>query len=99
MTGLASTDLSIWSKNYKYNELWHKTKTRGLSSALNKERWKNPGANSGFGSLVAGGWFIADYGILGINYLLGNGAVSLGDMIDNSSFGKKYTYEMYDGLY
>jgi len=50
---------------------------------------------TGVGSVVAGVWFVADFGTMGVNYLLGNGAIGLGDMLDNH-FG---TYEMYEGIY
>jgi hypothetical protein len=50
---------------------------------------------TGVGSVVAGAWFIADFGTMGVNYLRGNGAVGLGDMLDNN-IG---TIEMYEGLY
>jgi hypothetical protein len=36
---------------------------------------------------------------MGVNYLLGNGAVGLGDMIDNSDWGRSKTIEMYEGIY
>lgn len=52
-----------------------------------------------WGAPISGVWFLADYGTLGVNYLLGNGAVGLGDMLDNSNFGKSITIEMYDGIY
>jgi len=39
--------------------------------------------------------FVADFGTMGVNYIMGNGAVGLGDMIDNAVG----TYKMYDGLY
>jgi len=55
-------------------------------------------SGTGVGAFVGGAWFIADYGTMGINYLLGNGAVGLGDMIDNS-LGKYGKYKMYDGIY
>jgi RHS repeat-associated protein len=152
LIGSTSTITTILGKNYLYNELWHKTKTRGISIALNKGKWNNPGAKnwrnvqtkpfqgirnvgkglskggvalvgvdvalsgevkpshiinvgmsfagfSGVGSLIAGIWFAADFGTMGVNYLLGNGVIGLGDMLDNSSFGQKFSYEMYEGLY
>lgn len=49
----------------------------------------------GIGSIVAGAWFIADYGTMGVNYLLNGEIKGLGDIIDD----KVGTYEMYDGLY
>lgn len=54
---------------------------------------------TGVGTLVASVWFIADYGTMGVNYFLGNGAVGLGDMIDNSNWGKSWTLKMYNGIY
>jgi hypothetical protein len=149
-TGNASVAMTIWGKSYKYNELWHQTKTRGVSWQP-QSKWKNPGAKywrnvqtaplkgvrtagrvvgvgvggalvladvalsgeikwshtinagmvaiswTGVGSLVAGAWFIADFGTMGVNYLLGNGAVGLGDMIDNAAGGP--IIDMYEGLY
>lgn len=50
---------------------------------------------TGVGSVVAGVWFVADFGTMGVNYLLGNGAVGLGDMLDNATG----TIEMYEGVY
>lgn len=50
---------------------------------------------NGFGTVIASAWFIADFGTMGINYLMGNGAVGLGDMLDQ----KIGTLEMYEGLY
>ncbi len=149
--GSASTFNTYQSKYAKYNEIWHETKTNGVSNVF-QDKWRNPGSKywraqqikpleeirnvgtkinkiggvllvadiamsgkirpshwingamlgastTGVGSLVAAGWFAADYGTLGINYLLGNGAVGLGDMIDNSDWGKSETYEMYEGVY
>jgi hypothetical protein len=29
---------------------------------------------TGFGSVVAGVWFVADFGTMGVNYLLGSGS-------------------------
>jgi hypothetical protein len=150
LVGSASTATTILGKNHKYNELWHQTKTRGISTSLNKGKWKNPGAKhwrnvqtkpfqgvrnvgkglsavggalvvadvamsgelkwshvinggmaavswTGVGSLVAGAWFVADFGTLCVNYLLGNGAVGLGDMIDGWANGP--IIDMYEGIY
>ncbi len=52
-------------------------------------------SGTGVGSIIAAVWFIADYGTMGVNYLSGNGAKGLGDMLDE----QMGTYEMYDGLY
>ena len=52
-----------------------------------------------WGSVVAGVWFVADFGTMGVNIIMGNGHVGLGDMIDNSSWGQSHTIKMYDGLY
>jgi hypothetical protein len=147
--GNASVAMTVWSKSYKYNELWHQTKTRGVSWQP-QSKWKNPGAKhwrnvqtaplkgvrnagrflgvgaggvlviadvamsgeikpsnwinggmagiswTGVGSIIAGVWFVADFGTMGVNCLLGNGAVGLGDMIDNSSLGKSLTIEMHE---
>jgi hypothetical protein len=150
LVGSASTTTTIWGKSYKYNEMWHKTKTRGISTSFNKDRWNNPGAKNwrnvqtkplkvirnvgkgvgvgaggvlvlvdvaisgeiqpsdwingsmaaiswtGVGSVVALVWFVADFGTMGVNkFILGNGAVELGDMLDKSNFGKAITIEMY----
>jgi hypothetical protein len=144
---LLSTINTYESGYLKYNELWHKTKTRGVSWSF-QSKWKNPGAKywrqqqvkpfegarkagkiinkagksffvadvimsgelkpsqlinggmlmasgTGIGSVVAVVWFIADFGTMGVNYIIGNGAISLGDMLDNAVG----TYEMYEGLY
>jgi len=50
---------------------------------------------TGVGAIASGVWFIADFRTIGVNYLLGNGAKSLGNMIDEST-GK---IEMYDRSY
>lgn len=134
---------------FKYNDLWHQTKTRGTSFRW-QNRWKNPGAKfwrgqqvkgfqgarslgtkltaaggallvadvamsgeiktshlingamlavsmSGVGSIVAGAWFVADMGTMGVNYLINGEAKGLGDMIDEATGGP--LVEMYDGLY
>jgi hypothetical protein len=60
----------------------------GIATGLSFSVW---------GSLVAGTWFVADFGTLGVNYLLGNGTVGLGGIIDNATGGT--LIEMYDGLY
>ena len=52
-------------------------------------------SGTGVGALIGGVWFLADFGTMGVNWALGNGAIGLGDMIDNT-LG---TYEMYEGLY
>ena len=52
---------------------------------------------TGVGSIVAGVWFIAGFGTMGINYLMGNGTVGLGDMIDEWAGGP--IIKMYDGIY
>ncbi|MBK1896676.1 RHS repeat domain-containing protein [Chryseobacterium paridis] len=52
-------------------------------------------STSGVGSIVAGAWFIADFGTMGANYLINGEAKGLGDMLDES-IG---TYEIYDGIY
>jgi hypothetical protein len=56
-------------------------------------------ATAGVGSVVAVIWFVADFGTMGVNWLIGNGARGLGDIIDESDFGKSITIEMYEGLY
>lgn len=52
-------------------------------------------STTGVGAIVAGAWFIADFGTMGVNYLINGEAKGLGDMLDES-IG---TYEMYDGVY
>jgi len=54
---------------------------------------------SGIGSVIAGVWFVADFGTMGYNIIMGNGHEGLGDMLDNSSWGKSHTIKMYNGLY
>ena len=70
-----------------------------LSGELKPSQLINAGAamaaGSGIGSLVGVAWFAADFGTMGVNILLGTGAVGLGDMIDNAVG----TIEMYEGLY
>jgi len=148
--GTASTTITILDKNYMYNEVWHQTQTRGLSTIFNRARWTNPGAKywrtiqkepfdgiraagdklaiagvvlvaadivmtgevkwsdlinggmaaasfSGIGSVIAGVWFIADFGTMGVNIIMGNGHVGLGDMIDKWAGGP--IIKMYNGLY
>ncbi|WP_326983443.1 hypothetical protein VUJ46_02535 [Chryseobacterium sp. MYb264] len=56
-------------------------------------------SGTGVGSIVAGAWFVADMGTGAVNYLNGNGFKTLSDVIDESSFGQKISFEMYDGLY
>lgn len=56
-------------------------------------------SGTGIGSIVAGAWFIADYGTMGVNYLLGNGAIGLGDMIDNAVAENYGKLELYEGFY
>jgi RHS repeat-associated protein len=136
---------------FKYNELWHQTKTRGVSFAW-QNKWKNPGAKfwrgqqvkgfqgarslgdkltkagavllvadiamsgeikpshainafmlgvstTGVGSIVAGIWFVADVGTMGVNFLMNGQAKGLGDMIDESVANDYGKIELYDGLY
>jgi hypothetical protein len=52
-------------------------------------------STTGVGAIVAGVWFIADVGTMGVNYLVNGQAKGLGDILDES-IG---TYKMYDGLY
>lgn len=52
-------------------------------------------STTGLGTIVAGIWFVADFGTMGANYLLNGEAKGIGDIIDES-FG---TLEMYDGVY
>ncbi|WP_445457006.1 hypothetical protein [Flavobacterium sp. HNIBRBA15423] len=56
-------------------------------------------ATTGVGTIVAAVWFIANFGTMGVNYLVNGEAKGIGDMIDESSFGKSVTVKMYDGLY
>ncbi|WP_202974468.1 RHS repeat domain-containing protein, partial [Chryseobacterium elymi] len=149
--GAAATANIPRSGFFKYNELWHQTKTRGISYAW-EGKWKNPGAKywrgqqvkgfqgarslgtkltaaggvllvadvamsgelkpshaingamllastTGIGSIVAGVWFVADMGTMGVNYLINREAKGLGDMIDESVANEYGKFEMYDGLY
>ena len=52
-------------------------------------------STTSIGAFIAGAWFLADFGTMGVNYLINGKAKGLGDMIDES-IG---TYEMYDGIY
>lgn len=52
-------------------------------------------STTGVGTIVAGAWFILDFGTMGVNYLINGEAKSLSDIIDEN-IG---TIEMYDGLY
>jgi RHS repeat-associated protein len=54
---------------------------------------------TGVGSIVAGVWFVADFGTMGVNYLINGEVKGIGDMIDESDWGKSKTVKMYDGLY
>lgn len=56
-------------------------------------------SGTGVGSIAAGVWFIADFGTMGVNYLINGEAKGIGDMIDESDWGKSKTVKMYDGLY
>lgn len=54
---------------------------------------------TGWGTIVAGIWFIADYGTMGYNWLFNDEAKGIGDIIDNlveEEFGR---LEFYEGLY
>ncbi len=149
--GSASLINTYLEKDWMYNELWHKTKTRGVSWRF-QPKWNNPGAKywreqqikplkgvratgkvatrilgkagyglvfidiaasgevktshfinasmislsfTGWGAVVAGVWFIADFGTMGVNLIIGNGARGLSDIIDDAT-GK---IELYEGLY
>ena len=52
-------------------------------------------STTGVGSIVAGVWFIADFGTMGVNYLLNGEAKGLSDIIDENTG----SIELYDGLY
>lgn len=52
-------------------------------------------STTGVGAIAAGIWFIADFGTMGVSYIIIGEAIGIGDMLDNS-FG---TLELYDGLY
>ena len=56
-------------------------------------------STTGVGTIVAAVWFIADFGTMGVNYLVNGEAKGIGDMIDESNFGKSATIKMYDGIY
>ena len=145
--GALSTYMVFDGKYYKWNEVWHQTKTKGTAwcwqkrwnknlSVVNRERQIQTVAKArnisnkltkvggvligadillsgelkpshainglmlgisttGVGTIVAGVWFIADYGTMGINYIFTGEAKSISDMIDDS-IG---TYELYEGFY
>jgi hypothetical protein len=50
---------------------------------------------TGVGAIVAGVWFIADFGTMGVNYLINGEAKGIGDMLDE----KIGHIDLYDGLY
>ena len=52
-------------------------------------------STTGVGAIVAGVWFIADFGTMGVNYLINGEVKGIGDMIDESVG----TLELYDGVY
>ncbi len=52
-------------------------------------------STTGVGAIAAGVWFLADFGTMGVNYLINGKAKGLGDMIDESVG----TYKMYEGVY
>jgi RHS repeat-associated protein len=52
-------------------------------------------STTGVGAIAAGIWFIADFGTMGVNYLLNGEAKGIGDMIDESVG----TIELYEGVY
>ncbi len=53
------------------------------------------GSTTGIGAVFAGAYFLADFGTMGVNYLMTGEATGIGDWID-SQVG---TIEIYDGLY
>jgi RHS repeat-associated protein len=54
---------------------------------------------TGVGAVAASAWFIADFGTLGYNYFVNGQAKGLGDMLDESEWGKRNTIHLYDGFY
>jgi hypothetical protein len=149
--GSLSSCNTYQSGYFKYNELWHNTKTRGVSWSV-QSKWKNPGAKywrqqqvkpfqkarygtaakfikgagwgalgldvalsgevkvshvinggmvglsyTGWGSVVSVIWFVADFGTMGVNWVIGNGAKGLGDIIDEA-IGRPII-ELYEGWY
>lgn len=57
-------------------------------------------STTGVGSIVAGIWFIADYGTGTYNYIFTqDGFRTLSDVIDQSSWGQTITIDMYNGFY
>ena len=38
---------------------------------------------------------MADYGTMGVNYIIGNGTLGLGDMINQSELGQNLTIDLY----
>ena len=146
--GGVSTYLVYGGKYYKWNEVWHKTKTRGTAWRWQTRRWNNnfakkwrqqqtasvakarnlsskltkaggilivadvalsgelkpshafnatmlAASTTGVGAIAAGIWFIADFGTMGVNYLVNGEARGLSDMMDDY-IG---TLEMYEGAY
>lgn len=145
--GALSTYMVFDGKYYKWNNVWHQTKTKGIAwrwqkrwnkyiSIVNRKRQiqtvakaRNLSNNlikaggsliladiflsgeikpshavngvmlgistTGIGTMVAGAWFLADYGTMGINYVFTGEPKSISDMIDES-IG---TYEFYEGFY
>ncbi len=52
-------------------------------------------STTGVGAIIAGVWFIADFGTMGVNYIINGEAKGISDMLDDT-IG---TYEMYEGFY
>lgn len=145
--GGMSTYLVYEGKYYKWNEFWHKTKTRGTAFRW-QSRWNRGVApaqrakqvatvakarnfsskltkvggilivadvalsgelkpshainalmlgasTTGVGAIAAGIWFIADFGTMGVNYLVNGEAKGIGDMVDE----RWGTLEIYEGAY
>ncbi|MGQ1788536.1 RHS repeat-associated core domain-containing protein, partial [Saccharicrinis sp. GN24d3] len=54
------------------------------------------GSFTGIGSIAAAGWFIADFGTMGVNYIINGEARGIGDMLDEK-YGPVIT--LYEGVY
>lgn len=145
--GMLSTYMVYNADYHKWNEIWHRTKTRGtayrwqsrwnksFSSLYRAEQLKTVAhvrkvsnkltkgagiliaadialfgelkpshainaamlgaSTTGVGAIVAGVWFIADFGTMGVNYIINGEAQGISDIIDE----KIGTYEMYNGIY
>ena len=56
-------------------------------------------SGTGVGAVVAGAWFIADYGTMGFNRIVNGEWRSLSDIIDEAAEEKVGKFELYEGFY